>query len=82
VTAKIVGYKRAALALDRSRYATTSPRVIALPDGTFVGVGDQHTDGDAMLFGARGTSAWRSEVSLSVYRGHAEADHINATAAR
>lgn len=43
----------------------TSPRVLALPDGTFVGVGDTHTDGDAMLFGARGTSAWRSETKLA-----------------
>lgn len=65
MSAKIVGYKRAASALDRSRYATTSPRVLALPDGTFVVVGDQHTDGDAMLFGARGTSAWRSETKLA-----------------
>lgn len=62
--AKITGYKSFAKALDRSRYATTSPRVLVLADGTYVGVGDQHTDGDAMLFGARGTSAWRSEVSL------------------
>lgn len=65
VPSKIVGFKSAAKALDRSRHATTSPRVISLPDGTYVGVGDENAEGDAMLFGARGTSAWRSTVALS-----------------
>lgn len=61
---KITGYKTVHKALARSRYASANPRVVALADGTFVGVGDMHSDGDTMLFGARGTHAWRSEVSL------------------
>ena len=45
----------------RPQYRHYPPGPYMMPDGS-IGVGDQHTDGDAMLFGARGTSAWRSET--------------------
>jgi hypothetical protein len=56
---KLVGFKTFEAAMDRS------PRVGMLADGTFVGVGDENTSGDARLYGARGTTAWRSETVLA-----------------
>lgn len=56
-------------ALERSRVATTNPRVTTLVDGSVVGIGDlilRVIDGrefaDAMLYGAYGTAAWSSDA--------------------
>lgn len=68
----LVGYKgRDAFekAMERSRYATVTPRVRALADGSLVGVGDVilRSDGtqDVRLYGARGTSTWESEITTA-----------------
>ena len=65
----VVGYRgqdAEAKALAKSRWVTPNPRTSQLPDGSLVGVGDTIVRGDGtrdrVLYGARGTSAWASEV--------------------
>jgi hypothetical protein len=67
----IVGYRGRDAherALARSSYANPNPRVVYLADGSAVGAGETIARGgdceraDVRLYGARGTSAWASEV--------------------
>jgi hypothetical protein len=64
---RVIGYRgRGAReqALERSRSASASPRVVALADGSLVGVGETilRDDGarDCVLYGARGSCEWAS----------------------
>lgn len=63
-TATLIGYATRERAAERARSSTTTPHVVELCSGRYVGAGDiiQGGDGrpDCMLYGARGTAMWRS----------------------
>jgi hypothetical protein len=68
-TIKLRGYRNDTSARARAHRATTQdrPRLVGLTDGTVVGCGDDIARGDAgridaVLYGARGTSAWLSDA--------------------
>lgn len=78
---KLAGFRgrdAAERARERSRYASATPSVRRLADGSLVGVGDPVVDGrgrqDVMLYGARGTSAWASDVDRRPSEGRPEAE--------
>lgn len=78
---KLVGFRgkdATERAMARSRYASATPSVRRLADGSLVGVGDPIVDGrgrqDVMLYGARGTSAWASDVDKRPSEGRPESE--------
>jgi len=79
--AKLVGFRgrdARAKAMERSRYASPTPSVRTLADGSLVGVGETIVDDrgrqDVMLYGARGTSAWASDVDRRPSEGRPESE--------
>ena len=65
-TATLIGYATRERAAERARIATTTPHVVELCSGRYVGAGDiiQGGDGrpDCMLYGAARTAMWRSDA--------------------
>lgn len=78
---KLIGFRgrgAAERAHERSCHASSTPSVRRLPDGSLVGVGDPIVDRrgrqDVMLYGARGTSAWASDVDRRPSEGRPESE--------